>query len=75
MRLFTFALVVLSACDLSGLHGAARSPADVCSNAMPGTQCDLLISDGRPPVVSHCRKYDDGSLVCNSDDRSGSVDH
>jgi hypothetical protein len=76
MRPFACLWVLLSACDLSGVRGAEYPPAEICAEAaLPGTKCDLLISNGKPPVVSHCWKQDDGSLVCGSDERSASAGH
>jgi hypothetical protein len=59
-------LLALSACDAMGVRSASdtSAPAEVCAAAKPGTACDLVITEGDPPVVSHCRKQDDGSLLC-----------
>jgi hypothetical protein len=74
MRPFACALVLLLGCDLPGGRGATHPLTEICSDAMPGTECDLLVTEGRPPVVSHCVKRDDGSLVCNSGDSHASAE-
>ncbi len=58
----------LGACDPDRPAQAPPALAEVCSAAMPGTACDLAVSGGDSPVVSHCTKQHDGSLVCDSPD-------
>lgn len=58
--------VASSACDAVSVRTASNTsqPAEVCSAAKPGTECDLVVADGDQPVVSHCHKLNDGSLLC-----------
>ncbi len=61
---------LLTGCNVYGGRGAAGSHlAEICSAALPGTECDLLVSDdGKTRVVSHCSQERDGSLVCGTTD-------
>lgn len=59
--------LALPACgDAMGVRSASdtSAPPELCSAAKPGSECDLVITEGDPPVVSHCHKQDDGSLFC-----------
>jgi hypothetical protein len=66
----TCLLALVTGCDLYGGRRAQGAHlGEVCSAALPGTDCDLLVSDdGKSRVVSHCHQEHDGSLVCSTSD-------
>jgi hypothetical protein len=61
------ASAALPACD-QVMSGPITDPhlVGVCSDAIPGTTCDLAVSEGKAPALSRCAKLPDGSLLCDS---------